>query len=177
MGRQHEPEGRGGRRQAGDRQRGRRHARGLERQAHGPYRPGRTLDQEARQELLRLQAARQTWMPATSWCASSRSAPPMPTMARHLADVLDPSNTRSRVLADRGYDSGANRNVLEEHHLKGGIARRTLAGKEPGARLKARNRAISRTRAWVEHVFAGLHQLGGKTVRAHAGAQYVGHHA
>ncbi len=90
----------------------------------------------------------------------------MPTMARHLADVLDPSNTRSRVLVDRGYDSGANRNVLEEHHLKGGIARRTLAGKEPGARLKARNRAISRTRAWVEHVFAGLHQLGGKTVRA-----------
>ncbi len=82
-----------------------------------------------------------------------------------LADVLDPSNTRSRVLADRGYDSGANRNVLEEHHLKGGIARRTQAGKEPGARLKARNRAISRTRARVEHVFAGLHQLGGKTVR------------
>ncbi|MCL9843476.1 hypothetical protein [Ralstonia solanacearum] len=53
-------------------------------------------------------------------------------MARHLADVLDPSNTRSRVLADRGYDSGANRNVLEEHHLEGGIARRTQAGKEPG---------------------------------------------
>ncbi|WP_231669796.1 transposase [Ralstonia solanacearum] len=91
----------------------------------------------------------------------------MPTMARHLADVLDPSNTRSRVLADRGYDSGANRNVLEEHHPEGGIARRTQAGKEPGgARLKARNRAISRTRARVEHVFAGLHQLGGKTVRA-----------
>ncbi|MDB0527811.1 transposase [Ralstonia solanacearum] len=89
----------------------------------------------------------------------------MPTMTRHLADVLDPSNTRSRVLADRGYDSGVNRNVLDEHHLEGGIARRTQAGKEPGVRLNARNHAISRTRARVEHVFAGLHQLGGKTVR------------
>ncbi|WP_425219160.1 transposase [Ralstonia solanacearum] len=83
-----------------------------------------------------------------------------------LADVLDPSNTCSRVLADRGYDSGANRDLLEEHHLKDGIARRTQAGKAPGTRLKARNRAINRTRARVEHVFAGLHQLGGKTVRA-----------
>ncbi|CCF97888.1 IS5/IS1182 family transposase [Ralstonia solanacearum K60] len=83
-----------------------------------------------------------------------------------LADVLDPSNTCSRVLADRGYDSGANRDLLEEHHLKDRIARRTQAGKAPGTRLKARNRAINRTRARVEHVFAGLHQLGGKTVRA-----------
>lgn len=83
-----------------------------------------------------------------------------------LADVLDPGNARSRVLADRGYDSGGNRDLLGRRHLRDGIARRTQAGKEPGARLKARNGAINRTRARVEHVFAGLHQLGGKTVRA-----------
>ncbi|WP_316679038.1 IS5 family transposase [Ralstonia chuxiongensis] len=83
-----------------------------------------------------------------------------------LADVLDPSNTRSRVLADRGYDSGANRDLLAAHDLHDGIAQRTQAGKEPGARLKARNCAINCTRARVEHVFAGMHLLGCKTVRA-----------
>ncbi|CAJ0781256.1 IS5 family transposase [Ralstonia chuxiongensis] len=83
-----------------------------------------------------------------------------------LANVLDPSNMRSRVLADLGYDSGANRDLLAAHDLHDGIARRTQAGKELGDRLKARNRAISGTRARVEHVFACLHQLGGKTVRA-----------
>ncbi len=33
-------------------------------------------------------------------------------------------------------------------------------------RLKQRNKTISRTRARVEHVFAALHQQGGKCVRA-----------
>ena len=80
-------------------------------------------------------------------------------------DVLDRANTAKRVLADRGYDSGANRALLEQHDLKDGIAQRTQPGKAPGTRLKARNRGINRTRARVEHVFAGLHQLGGKNVR------------
>src|SRR5260221_10938703 len=34
------------------------------------------------------------------------------------------------------------------------------------SRLGARNRSINKTRSRVEHVFAGLEQLGGKVVRA-----------
>ncbi|MGG1951131.1 IS5 family transposase [Ralstonia solanacearum] len=95
-----------------------------------------------------------------------------------LADVLDPSNTCSRVLADRGYDSGANRDLLEEHHLKDRIARRTQAGKAPGTRLKARNRAINRTRGPGGTRLCRLASTRRQDrACAHAGAQHVGHHA
>ncbi|WAC71383.1 IS5 family transposase [Roseateles sp. SL47] len=43
-----------------------------------------------------------------------------------LKDVLDPSNTGKRVLADRGYDSQANRDLLREQQLRYGIGRRAL---------------------------------------------------
>lgn len=124
------------------------------------------LDQEARQELVwhKLHAnvdARYKLIRKLKVSAANVDD------GQSMADVLDPSNTRGRLLADRGYDdSGANRGLLETQHLKDGIARRTQVGKGPGAKLKARNRAINRSRARVEHVFAGLHQFGGKPVRA-----------
>ena len=83
-----------------------------------------------------------------------------------LQAVVDTSNTRGRVLADRGYDAQANRELLAKHQLRDGIARRAKPGQEARWRLQARNRAINKTRARVEHVFAGLEQLGGKVVRA-----------
>lgn len=83
-----------------------------------------------------------------------------------LKDVLDPANTRSRLLADRGYDAQANRELLQAHQLSDGIARRTKPGQDRRQRLDARNKAIGRIRARGEHVFAGLEQLGGKCVRA-----------
>lgn len=83
-----------------------------------------------------------------------------------LGAVLDTANTRDRLLADRGYDSGANRELLKRHGLRDGIARRAKPGQEARQRLDARNRRINKTRARVEHVFAGLEQLGGKLVRA-----------
>ena len=83
-----------------------------------------------------------------------------------LAAVLDKGNTRGRLLADRGYDSHANRELLAQHQLRDGIARRAKPGQEARQRLDARNRTINKTRSRVEHVFAGLEQLGGKLVRA-----------
>jgi IS5 family transposase len=85
---------------------------------------------------------------------------------QQLGDILQPANTRSRPLADRGYDSQANRHVLDEHGLADGIARRAKPGQTAKTRLKQRNRTINRTRARVEHVFASLHQQCGKCVRA-----------
>jgi transposase, IS5 family len=83
-----------------------------------------------------------------------------------LKDVLDRGNTGKRLLADRGYDAQANRELLQQAQLKDGIARRAKPGQERRQRLDARNTAINRIRARGEHVFAGLEQLGGKCVRA-----------
>lgn len=85
---------------------------------------------------------------------------------QQLPDVLQGANTRNRLLADRGYDSAANRQVLQRHGLADGIARRAKPGQMAKVRLKQRNKTINRTRARVEHVFAALSQQGGKYVRA-----------
>lgn len=82
-----------------------------------------------------------------------------------LKDVLDVHNTGKRVLGDRGYDSQSNRDLLQDKQLRDGIGRRAKAAQRRRQRLDARNKAINRIRARGEHVFAGLHQLGGKVVR------------
>jgi IS5 family transposase len=83
-----------------------------------------------------------------------------------LPKVVDQGNTAARLYADRGYDHQANRQVLAQHGWKDGIARKAGPGQELGERAKARNKAINRRRSRVEHVFAQLHHLGGKLVRA-----------
>lgn len=83
-----------------------------------------------------------------------------------LPDILDRANTAARLLADRGYDHEANRKVLAENGWKDGIARKAKPGKKLGERALARNKAISRTRARVEHVFAQLRHMGGQVVKA-----------
>ncbi|MEK8028288.1 transposase [Pseudaquabacterium rugosum] len=85
---------------------------------------------------------------------------------RQLQKVLQTANTRGRLWADRAYDSEANRQALRQHGLCNGIARRARPGQTAKVRLKQPNKTISRTRARVEHVFAALHQQGGKCVRA-----------
>jgi IS5 family transposase len=41
-----------------------------------------------------------------------------------LKEVLDRANTGARLLADRGYDAQTNRQLLQAHGLRDGIARR-----------------------------------------------------
>jgi IS5 family transposase len=83
-----------------------------------------------------------------------------------LSKVLDASNTAGQLLADRGYDAQANRDLLRERGIKDRIARRTKAGKPPSVKLQARNLGINKTRSRVEHVFGQLHHQGTKLVRA-----------
>lgn len=83
-----------------------------------------------------------------------------------LTDIIDRANTTARLLADRGYDHDANRQVLAERGWKDGIARKAKPGKKLGERAQARNKAINRTRARVEHVFGQLRHMGGQVVRA-----------
>lgn len=83
-----------------------------------------------------------------------------------LKDVLDTANTRSRLLADRGYDAQAYHELLQAHQLSDGFARRAKPGLGRRRWLDARNKAIGSIRARGEHVFARLEQLGGKCVRA-----------
>lgn len=85
---------------------------------------------------------------------------------QNLKDVLDQANTASHLMADRGYDSQANRELLRDQQLRDGIARRAKPGQQARQRLDARNKTINRSRSRVEHVFAGLEQLGRKAVRA-----------
>ncbi|MDP4301546.1 transposase [Leptothrix discophora] len=85
---------------------------------------------------------------------------------QQLPEVLQAANTRDRLLADRSYNSATNRQVLMQHGLASGIARRAKPGQTAKARLKQRNRTINRLRSRVEHFFASLAQQGGKYVRA-----------
>jgi IS5 family transposase len=83
-----------------------------------------------------------------------------------LSMVTDPTNTAAQLYGDRGYDYEANRRLLAERGWRDAIARKARAGRELGSRAKARNTTINRKRSRVEHVFAQLHHLGRKTVRA-----------
>ena len=84
-----------------------------------------------------------------------------------LEGALLPEHTR--VFADKGYDSAANRSCLKDLKLRDGIMRRKLKGKEFSERERVRNRAISKRRCFVEHAFGGIHLWFGGGI-----ARYVG---
>jgi transposase, IS5 family len=68
----------------------------------------------------------------------------------HFEDVLDPANTSRDIYADRGYVN---------HQFEERLA-------SEGYRMQQRrNRRIASPHARVEHVFAGMAQLGGKMLR------------
>lgn len=84
----------------------------------------------------------------------------------HFEGVLDPNNTSRDVWADRGYVDGEREARLTDAGWRLHIQRKGRAGKPLSACQQGRNRRIATVRARVEHVFAGLAQLGGKTVRS-----------
>lgn len=83
----------------------------------------------------------------------------------HFEDLLDPLNTSREVSADKGYVDGAREARLAAAGWRVKVQRKAKRGKPLGARQKGRNSTIARVRARVEHVFAGLHQMGGQLVR------------
>ena len=83
-----------------------------------------------------------------------------------LPEVGDAGNTAAALFGDRGYDHAVNRQWLAERGWRDRIARKARRGQPLGPLAQARNRTIARTRSRIEHVFAQLHHLGGKRVRA-----------
>ena len=84
----------------------------------------------------------------------------------HFEDVLDPANTSRDILADKGYVDGEREARLSQQGWRMHIQRKGSKGKSISATQERRNKRIAKTRARVEHVFAGLAQLGGKALRS-----------
>lgn len=79
--------------------------------------------------------------------------------------VLDPANIAREVYADRGYRKRSRDRELKAQGYRPRIQRQGEAGHPLSARDQQRNRAISRHRAFGEHPFARLAQMGGKCLR------------
>ncbi len=84
----------------------------------------------------------------------------------HLVDVLDRGNSSRDFWADRGYHDKPRERWLKLNGWRPHIQRKGQSGKPIGERDKARNKRIASPRARVEHVFASLAQMGGKTIRS-----------
>jgi len=84
---------------------------------------------------------------------------------RHLEDVLDASNTSRDLYGDKGYVDGERETRLKAAGWRVHIQRKAAPSKPLSDCQKRRNTRIAKTRARVEHVFAGIEQLGGKGLR------------
>jgi IS5 family transposase len=85
--------------------------------------------------------------------------------ACHFENVFDPSNTSQDVYADRGYPSKEREAWLKKIGYRSQIQRKGQKNKPLSECQQRRNHQISKARARVEHVFAGIKQMGGKFVR------------
>jgi IS5 family transposase len=84
----------------------------------------------------------------------------------HFEDVLDPANTNRDILADKGYVDGEREARLSKQGWRMHIQRKGSKDKPISEAQQRRNHRIAKTRARIEHVFAGLAQMGGKTLRS-----------
>jgi IS5 family transposase len=83
----------------------------------------------------------------------------------HFEDLLDKTNTGHGVSANKGYADGKREAQLKAEGWRVNIQRKAQRGKPLSDCQRRRNTRIARTRARVEHVFAGLHQMGGLMIR------------
>jgi IS5 family transposase len=84
----------------------------------------------------------------------------------HFEEVLDPANTSRDIYADKGYIDGAREARLKGEGWRMHIQHKAAPNKPLSPTQEGRNRRIAKTRARVEHAFAGLAQLGGKVLRS-----------
>jgi IS5 family transposase len=84
----------------------------------------------------------------------------------HFEDVLDPSNTSRDLYADKGYVDGEREARLTGQGWRMHIQRKGTKDKAISATQEQRNKHIAKTRSRVEHIFAGLTQMGDKVVRS-----------
>lgn len=79
--------------------------------------------------------------------------------------MLDPANTSRDLYADKGYVDSGREARLKQSGWRVRIQRKAKPGKPLSDCQKRRNTRIAKPRARVEHVFAALHNMGGKGVR------------
>ncbi|MBY0238812.1 MAG: IS5 family transposase [Burkholderiaceae bacterium] len=84
----------------------------------------------------------------------------------HFEDVLDPANTSRDIHADKGYINFKREERLTNERYRMHIQRKGSKNKPLSEAQQRRNRRIASPRARVEHVFAGMAQLGGKMLRS-----------
>ena len=84
----------------------------------------------------------------------------------HFEAVIDPANTSRDIYADKGYVDGKREARLTEEGWRMHIQRKGSKDKPLSEAQERRNKRIAKPRARVEHVFAGLAQLGGKVLRS-----------
>jgi len=89
----------------------------------------------------------------------------LPSIATHFEAVIDQANTSRDIYADKGYIDGDREARLKSEGWRMHIQRKGSNDKALSEAQERRNRRIASPRARVEHVFAGLTQLGGKTLR------------
>lgn len=77
---------------------------------------------------------------------------------RHFEALLQDMAAGTMVYADKGYDSKANRTLLQHKGLSDGIMRKAHRGHSLSGEDKARNRLLSKTRYVVEQSFGTLHR-------------------
>lgn len=83
----------------------------------------------------------------------------------HFEDLLDEMNTSREVSADKGYVDAEREARLNKAGWRMKIQRKGTQKKPLGPRQSGRNTTIAKVRARIEHVFAGLHQMGGQMIR------------
>lgn len=80
--------------------------------------------------------------------------------------MIDASNTSGGVDADKGYVDGEREQRLRAQGWRVHIQRKGQAGRPLSDCQERRNKRIAKVRTRVEHVFAGLEQMGGKALRS-----------
>lgn len=84
----------------------------------------------------------------------------------HFEDVLDPANASRDIYADKGYVNQERVERLTNEGWRMHIQHKGSKDKPLCEGQERRNRRIASPRARVEHVFAGMAQLGGKVLRS-----------
>ena len=83
----------------------------------------------------------------------------------HFDEAFDPTNTSRDAYADRGYPSREREAWLKREGYRNQIQRKGQKNKPLSKCQQRRNHRIAKSRARVEHVFAGIEQMGGKMIR------------
>ena len=97
--------------------------------------------------------------------ARKRPMPPGPRNTASATNVFYTLNTSWDVHAERGYTSKGREDWLKDKGYRNQIQRKGTRNKPLSECQQGRNHRIAKSRARIEHVFAAIDQMGGKTIR------------